>query len=296
MKTDEKSPSAVGNETIPSSETPSNGAHEVFFRGLLNYIPDRIYFKDRNGRFVLVSRSEAIYLGADNPADVIGKSDFDYFESDLAKAAFADEEGVMRTGQPITGKVEEKLHLDGRKGWALVAKIPMRDLSGEIIGTCGISKDITHLKETETALNIALSAVASQKAQLEKSLTELNKTHEELKVAQQQLIDVEKVQWLARLAFGVAHEIRNPLGAISMGIDYLLTKQVITQDEQISAVIGGMSESIARADLVVSALMDGSRSAGVEVQSQEVAALVRSAVDTMKAPNEMPGFRKPPAP
>ena len=165
--------------------------HYKMLSCLLEYLPDRIYFKDTQGAFVLVSRSEAQYLGAEEPAEVIGKTDFDYFESSLAQAALEDEQDLMRQGRSINGKEEKKLLLDGRTGWALVTKIPLRDTDGSIIGTCGISKDITALKETEDALYRANAALASQKALLEQSMAELQQTKLEL---QQQLALRERVE------------------------------------------------------------------------------------------------------
>ncbi|WP_395751739.1 response regulator [Prosthecobacter sp.] len=165
--------------------------HYKLLSCLLEYIPDRIYFKDKQGAFVRVSRSEAEYLGETNPEEVVGKSDFDYFEPSLAQAAFDDEQELMRMGKSIAGKEEKKLLLDGRTGWALVTKIPLRDADGSIIGTCGISKDITALKETEEALYRANAALAAQKALLEKSMAELQQTKLEL---QQQLALRERVE------------------------------------------------------------------------------------------------------
>ena len=178
----------------PAACTPSLTSIEEQYKllnCLLEYIPDRIYFKDQQGAFVLVSQSEAEYLGAVKPAEVIGKTDFDYFEHTLAQAALEDEQELMRRGQSISGKEEKKRLLDGRTGWALVTKIPLRDADGSIIGTCGISKDITALKETEEALYKANAALASQKALLEQSMAELQQTKQEL---QQQLALRERVE------------------------------------------------------------------------------------------------------
>jgi PAS domain S-box-containing protein len=178
----------------PAACTPCLASIEEHYKllsCLLDYIPDRIYFKDKQGAFVLVSRSEAEYLGAAEPAEVIGKTDFDYFEHSLAQAALEDEQELMRLGKSITGKEEKKRLLDGRTGWALVTKIPLRDADVGIIGTCGISKDITALKETEEALHRANAALASQKALLEQSMAELQQTKLEL---QQQLALRERVE------------------------------------------------------------------------------------------------------
>jgi PAS domain S-box-containing protein len=139
-------------EPTPHTDLRASQARHQLLSCLLDYIPDRIYFKDKDGAFILVSRSEAEYLGAVNPGEVIGKTDFDFFEAPLAQASLDDERSLMQTGDSVTGKEEKKLLLDGRTGWALVDKIPLRDAEGAIIGTCGISKDITRLKEAEEAM------------------------------------------------------------------------------------------------------------------------------------------------
>ncbi|HRH95805.1 MAG TPA: PAS domain-containing protein [Prosthecobacter sp.] len=258
-------------------------AHVDFLRGLLDYIPDRIYFKDLQGRFILVSKSLADYLGAQNADEVVGKSDFDFFDKELAQAAFDDEQEVMRSGRAITGKVEEKLLLDGRTGWALVAKIPMRDAAGTVIGTCGISKDVTRLRETQDSLHEALSAVACQKNQLAKSLTDLHKAHQELKTAQEQLIDFQKLQGLARFAFGAAQEIQNPLATLELGVGFLSSQPSIIEDESSSAALQGMAEAIARAEIVIRALMDGATATGITLKPGEAAEIVRQAVERIRS-------------
>lgn len=258
-------------------------AHVDFLRGLLDYIPDRIYFKDLQGRFILVSKSLADYLGAQNADEVVGKSDFDFFDKELAQAAFDDEHEVMRSGRAITGKVEEKLLLDGRTGWALVAKIPMRDAAGTVIGTCGISKDVTRLRETQDSLHEALSAVACQKNQLAKSLTDLHKAHQELKTAQEQLIDFQKLQGLARFAFGAAQEIQNPLATLELGVGFLSSQPSIIEDESSSAALQGMAEAIARAEIVIRALMDGATATGITLKPGEAAEIVRQAVERIRS-------------
>ncbi len=179
------------NQAACTPSLTSIEEHYKLLSCLLDYLPDRIYFKDKQGAFVLVSRSEAEYLGCEDPTAVIGKTDFDYFEHSLAQAAYDDEQELMRLGKTINGKEEKKLLLDGRTGWALVTKIPLRDANGSIIGTCGISKDITALKETEEALYKANAELAAQKALLEESMAELQKTKQEL---QQQLSLRERVE------------------------------------------------------------------------------------------------------
>ena len=123
------------------------------FQTLLDNSPDHIYFKDRDSRFIKTNLAHARKFGFKSAEEMAGKTDFDLFAEDHARAARADEQAILRTGQPMLSKVEKESWQDGRPAtWALTAKMPLRNRAGEIIGTFGISKDITALKQTEEEL------------------------------------------------------------------------------------------------------------------------------------------------
>ncbi len=119
---------------------------------LLENSPDYIYFKDRQSRFVRCSKAMAVTFHQPSVDALIAKTDFDFF-SEHARDAYEDEQKIMRTGEPLIGKLEKEQHKDGRITWALTTKLPWRDEAGNIIGTFGISKDITAIKEAEAKLD-----------------------------------------------------------------------------------------------------------------------------------------------
>src|SRR5262249_16381698 len=121
-------------------------------------VPDAIYFKDLNSRFLRVNRSLAMRFGLADPDDAAGKTDFDFFNEEHARSAFEDEQDVIHTGQPVVAREETEVWPDGRTAWASTTKMPFRDPTGTIVGTFGISRDITRNKQAESELHKAKEA------------------------------------------------------------------------------------------------------------------------------------------
>lgn len=127
--------------------------HEQFLlRTLLDNVPDSVYFKDVKGRFLRSSRAQAQRFGLSDPALAIGKTDFDFFSKAHADEAFADEQRIIQTGQPVIGVEENSPLADGVERWVSTSKMPLRDKDGAIVGTFGISREITERKRAEIAL------------------------------------------------------------------------------------------------------------------------------------------------
>ena len=112
---------------------------------LMDNIPDSIYFKDDKNRFVMVNRAKAEHSGT-TPDNMVGKTDFDFSPKEQAKKSFADDTYVMKSGRSIIDKVEKIIHSNGKEYWVSVTKVPWRNNKGKIIGTMGISRDITRRK------------------------------------------------------------------------------------------------------------------------------------------------------
>ena len=253
----------------------------LLFSCLLENIPDRVYFKDEQSRFIAVSRAMAEFFGADDPANVVGKTDFDFFTAEHAQPAFDDEQKVMRTGEAMIGKVEKETLPDGRVGWALTSKMPLLDFEGRIIGTCGISKDITELINLETALEESNGKLYRHQAELEQALKDLGKAHENLKNVQEQLIQAEKSQSIGRLSAGLAHEIRNPLNILNMGLTYLSSLPAVVADESVGGILQDMKDAITRADSVISALMD-TDSGNLSLEKSSIDSLLSEALSIVR--------------
>jgi PAS domain S-box-containing protein len=155
---------------------------------LLENSPDMIYFKDRQSRFIRGSKMHAVRLGVENALAVLGKTDFDFFSEEHARVAFEDEQQIIRTAEPVIGKIEKETYVDGRVSWVLTSKMPLRNASGEIVGTFGISKDITAIKDAETRLE----------------------------QAHRQLLVTSRMAGMAEVATSVLHNVGNVLNSVNV--------------------------------------------------------------------------------
>lgn len=151
----------MSNEPVPSPAPPAPRNETRPFQSvdllqaLLEGSPDAIYFKDRDSRFVMISRGLARLLGLADPQEAYGKTDRDFFAKEHAEQALADERRIVETGEPVIDLIEKETWPDGRITWASSTKLPLRDATGRIVGTFGISRDITSRKVAELRLQQA---------------------------------------------------------------------------------------------------------------------------------------------
>ncbi|MEO0794501.1 MAG: SpoIIE family protein phosphatase [Verrucomicrobiota bacterium] len=121
---------------------PVPGERQLF-QALMDQTPDRVYFKDLRSRFLVVSNALAQKQGCGDPAELTGKTDFDFFNLEHAKDAFEDERNIILTGTPLINKEEREVWPDGSITWVSTTKVPLFLESGKIAGIMGISRDIT---------------------------------------------------------------------------------------------------------------------------------------------------------
>ena len=183
---------------------------------LMDTVPDSIYFKDVEGRFLGINRAMARRAGLATPSEALGKTDFDLFTDEHASDAQADERAVIETGQLVVGKEEKETWAKGEVTWVSTTKMPLRDQDGRIVGTFGISRDITVRKLAEAVLKEAKDA--AEAAARTKSEFLANMSHEIR-------TPLNGILGMAELALDtdLSPEQREYIGMVKLSADHLLT-------------------------------------------------------------------------
>ncbi|HXY24931.1 MAG TPA: PAS domain S-box protein [Candidatus Acidoferrum sp.] len=157
-------------------------------RALIDNVPDYMYAKDTDCRFLVANRSVARQMGVNEPEDLLGKTDFEFYPRELAQAFFNDEQQVILSGQAAVNREEPGLDKHGNVSLVLTTKVPLRDKNGQVVGLVGIGRDITALKQAQEQMRKAreVAEAASRTkseilANLEREVRERKRAEEELK-------------------------------------------------------------------------------------------------------------------
>lgn len=144
--------SLLVNRTSRLNAERSLNRERTMLKSLMDTIPDLIYIKNREGIYILVNKALAEWLGLDDPDDVIGKKDSDFYSSDYSAKARENELKLIRGEEAVIESEDSEIWPDGRATWVSAIKVPMMDDSGNITGVIGISRNITERKNAEIAL------------------------------------------------------------------------------------------------------------------------------------------------
>jgi PAS domain S-box-containing protein len=174
---------------------------------IVNHLPDVIYAKDRDARFIFKNLSDVSLMGATSQPEILGKTDFDYYPPDIAQAFFDDDMRVIG-GEPVIGKIETIIGEDGRLRAYSTTKVPLRADDGHIVGLVGCGHDVTERFEMEQALE---RLAEERQAEAERAR--------------------EALETKSRFLAVMSHEIRTPMGGM-LGVARLLAETGLSPEQQ----------------------------------------------------------------
>ncbi len=244
----------------------------MLLRTVIDNIPDNIYLKDINLNYLISNIAHSRMLGV-TPEEAVGKNLADFASSEEAIIYNALDRQVIQTGQVINQEYNFPDKNTGQERWSWLTRIPFYDAHDRVLGTVGISRDITQRKLDEAALE----------EYSERLVEMVSEQTEALHQAQMQLLEQEKLVLLGQLAGGVAHELRNPLAVINNSTYFLrliLDNRDALTDEYLDIIEGRIFE----AEKIITALLSLARVQANSPGETDLAKLITEVVHEYPPP------------
>ncbi len=233
------------NERLRAEEALSK--ERKMLRALIDNVPDFIYVKDAESRFVVANASLARSMGLETPEELLQKTDFDFFPKELASAYYQDEQNVIRTKQALFNREEECCDAQGNRIWLLTTKVPLQDKNGQVVGIAGIGRDITERQKIESERQRAREAAeAASRA---------------------------KSEFLANMS----HEIRTPLNGVMGMTDLALDTQLTPEQREYLETVKMSADSLLT---VINDILDFSKIEAGKIDLEAIDFNLRDCLET----------------
>jgi PAS domain S-box-containing protein len=233
------------NERIRAEETLSE--ERKVLRALIDNVPDFMYVKDAESRFVVANAALARSMGVKSSEELLHKTDFDFYPKELADAYYRDEQNVIRTKEPLFNREEEGFGADGNSIWVLTTKVPLFDKNGQVTGVAGVGRDITHLKKTQE---------------------EMQKAREAAEAASR-----AKSEFLANMS----HEIRTPLNGVMGMTDLALDTELTAEQREYLETVKTSGDSLLT---VINDILDFSKIEAGKIDLESIDFNLRESLET----------------
>jgi len=216
-------------------------AHERdLLHALMDSVPDTVYFKDTESRFIRVNQPEAELLNITSPEEAIGKTDFDFMNETLARSFYAEEQKLFVTGETILDHLEYNPAPQGTPRWYSASKAPIRDVQGKITGLVGITRDITERKLAEIERERLIKDLEARNTELE------------------------------QFTYTVSHDLKSPLVTIQGFLGYLEEDAIAGNVERVKHDSLRIKEATSKMQNLLSELLELSRIGRMMNEPEEV--------------------------
>jgi PAS domain S-box-containing protein len=235
--------------------------YQKLLQRIINLLPVRIFWKDKNLKFLGCNEVFAKDAGKNRPEELIGKDDFQMVWKEQAKIYQDDDQSVIKSGKPKLNFEEPQTTPKGNKIWLKTSKVPLTDLQGNTIGILGTYEDITELKKAQE---------------------EINQAYKNLKDTQVQLIQSNKMSALGQLASGVAHELNNPLTGVLNNVQLIKMEAELKKDFNLNdfkELLDVVEESALRCKKIAQSLLDFTHIGTGAFTSVSINDIARKAID-----------------
>jgi two-component system cell cycle sensor histidine kinase/response regulator CckA len=218
---------------------------------VIDNVPDYIYMKDTESRYLVSNNAFVRFLGAKTPDEVIGKTPFELYPEEMATRYYADDQEVIRSGRPLVNREERSVDQGrGKLVWNLTTKVPLRDGQRKVVGLVGVARDITEKKQAE----------------------------EEKERLQTQLQQAQKMEAIGTLAGGIAHNFNNLLMGIIGNTSMMLLDTDSSHPNR--ERLENIEKSVQNASKLTSQLLRYARQGGYEIRPIGLNQLVKETSDT----------------
>jgi PAS domain S-box-containing protein len=217
-------------------------------RTLIDTVPDLVYVKDCEGRFLLANAALAQVMGAKSSGELLGKTDFDYYAQEIAQEFSREDQQVVASRSPLVNREEHRVSPAGSPVWILTTKVPLRAPDGTVVGLVGLGRDIT-------------SRVQAQE--------EIRKAREAAEMASQ-----AKSEFLANMS----HEIRTPMNGVLGMTDLLLGTDLTPEQFDYASLVKSSAESLLT---VINDILDFSKVEAGRLELESIEFNLRSSVATI---------------
>ncbi len=266
--------SAIQNITERKRAEESLAEERSLLRTLIDNMPDNIFVKDIESRFVVANIAVAHFMGATTPDELLGKTDFDFYPQELAARYYADDQKVIQSGQPLVSREEPAVDAAGSRKWYSTTKVPLRDSRGKIVGLVGISRDITARKLAEEDSERLMQTLALKNEELE---SVLYVTSHDLRAP---LVNIQGFSHeLSRSCDLICSALRDKVPAADVG-----EKVRTALNKDVPEALGFIMTSAKRMDSLLSGLLRLSRlgQAAVNIEPLDMNAMLTDVTKSME--------------